>query len=114
MTMQAVAHSSPHAHGAAISRRAVLATFSGMALPRVFGAAQGEFRGIYPIVATPYQDDGSVDLATLAEEVRFLDRAGVHGIVWPQLASEYALLTYDERIAGAETIVKASDRKSVV
>ena len=37
-----------------------------------------------------------------------MDKAGVHGIVWPQLASEYALLTYEERIAGAETIVEAS------
>lgn len=91
-----------------LSRRALIAATAGVALPRAFGAGDEDFRGIYPIVATPYKDDGSVDLETLAEEVRFLDRAGVHGIVWPQLASEYALLTFDERIAGAETIVEAS------
>ena len=95
--------------GAALSRRTLLASFSGLALPSAYGAGKDEFRGIYPIVATPYKEDGSVDLATLAEEVRFLDRAGVHGIVWPQLASEYALLTYGERIAGAETIVRAAE-----
>lgn len=108
MPMQVAVHSRTRALGAPLSRRTLLATFSGLALPAAQGAAQDAFRGIYPIVATPYKDDGSVDLATLAKEVRFLDRAGVHGIVWPQLASEYALLTYDERIAGAEAIVEAS------
>ncbi len=91
-----------------LSRRALLVSLAGAAGSRVFATAHDGFRGIFPIVATPYKEDGSVDLETLAEEVRFLDRAGVHGIVWPQLASEYALLTYEERIAGAETIVQAS------
>lgn len=90
-----------------LSRRALLAAAPGLGLTRLFGARE-EFRGVYPIVATPYMDDGSVDLETLAAEVRFLDSTGVHGIVWPQLASEYALLTFDERIAGAEAIVEAS------
>lgn len=93
----------------AFSRRALLAaSLGGLAAPFARGAGPDRFRGIFPIMATPYRDDGSVDLDTLAEEVRFLDRAGVHGIVWPQLASEYALLTYDERIAGAEAIAKAA------
>ncbi len=108
MNMQAAAHSSRPEFGVAVSRRALLAGLSGLVLPRLPGVDGGEFRGIYPIVATPYKDDGSVDLVTLADEVRFLHRAGVHGVVWPQLASEYALLTYEERIAGAETIVKAA------
>ena len=91
------------------SRRNLLACFLGsLAAARGLGADAAEFRGIFPIVATPYRDDGAVDLETLADEVRFLDRAGVHGLVWPQLASEYALLSYEERIAGAETIVDAA------
>ena len=91
-----------------IHRRALFGLLGGAAAVRAFAQEAEEFRGIYPIVATPYHDDGSVDLKTLAEEVRFLDRAGVHGIVWPQLASEYALLTFEERIQGAETIVTAA------
>lgn len=92
-----------------LARRHFLACWlGGFAAARAAGAEDSEFRGIYPIVATPYGGDGSVDLKTLAEEVRFLDRIGVHGLVWPQLASEYALLTYEERIAGAETIVEAA------
>lgn len=106
--MQAAARSSEIEQDTRLSRRALLALVGGAALPRLHGAAGSEFRGIYPIVQTPYKDDGSVDLPTLAAEVKFLDRAGVHGIVWPQLASEYALLTVEERIAGAETIVEAS------
>ena len=108
MNMQAAARYRDSAPTGDWSRRALLAFLGGFAAPGALAADDGEFRGIYPIVATPYKDDGSVDLATLAAEVKFLDKAGVHGIVWPQLASEYALLTYEERIAGAETIVEAS------
>ncbi len=106
--MPAAARFSPVVGQPGLSRRALLAAFAAAPGLRALAADAAEFRGIYPIVATPYDDAGEVDLQTLAEEVRFLDRAGVHGIVWPQLASEYALLTFDERIAGAEAIVKAS------
>jgi len=106
--MPAAARSSPVVGQPGLSRRALLAALAAAPGLRALAADADEFRGIYPIVATPYDDAGEVDLQTLAEEVRFLDRAGVHGIVWPQLASEYALLTFEERIAGAEAIVKAS------
>ena len=106
--MPAAARFSPVVGQPGLSRRALLAALAAAPGLRALAADADEFRGIYPIVATPYDDAGEVDLQTLAEEVRFLDRAGVHGIVWPQLASEYALLTFEERIAGAEAIVKAS------
>lgn len=67
-----------------------------------------EFRGVYPIMQTPYTDSGALDLDTLAKQTKWLDRTGAHGIVWPQLASEYSLLTYDERIQGMSTIVAAN------
>lgn len=66
------------------------------------------FQGIFPIVQTPYTGDDKVDFETLAKEVAFLDKAGVHGIVWPQRASQYSHLSFEERIEGAETIVRAS------
>lgn len=95
-----------------ISRRALLAApAAALRAPRRAAAAEAAasgFRGIFPIVATPYRENGGVDMPTLANEVRFLHRAGAHGIVWPQLASEYALLTFAERIEGAETIVAAA------
>ena len=56
---------------------------------------------------TPFTEAGSLDLPVLAKQVRFLDRCGVHGMVWPQLASEYSTLSREERMAGAEAIVEA-------
>jgi 4-hydroxy-tetrahydrodipicolinate synthase len=41
----------------------------------------------------------------LAEEVKFIDRGGSHGFVWPQVASEWMTLTEKERMDGAEAIV---------
>lgn len=71
-------------------------------------AAGATFSGIYPIVQTPYTADDKVDFATLAREVEFLDRTGVHGIVWPQRASQYQYLTFEERLEGMEVVVEAN------
>jgi 4-hydroxy-tetrahydrodipicolinate synthase len=62
-------------------------------------------RGIFPIAQTPFTASGKLDLDALAEEVRFVDRCGAHGFVWPQLASEYSTLTESERFEGAEVIL---------
>ena len=92
-----------------ISRRDFLAAAAaGAALwPRAASAAPASrLQGVFPIMQTPFTDAGALDLATLAREAQFLHRIGVQGMTWPQLASEYAALTYDERIAGADTIVR--------
>ena len=49
---------------------------------------------------TPFNESGSLDLETLAREVQFLHRIGVQGMTWPQMASEWPTLTFDERCAG--------------
>jgi len=64
-------------------------------------------RGIFIIMATPYTDSGQVDWEDLEREVDFLDRCGVHGMVWPQMASEYDRLTKQERLTGMELLAKA-------
>jgi dihydrodipicolinate synthase/N-acetylneuraminate lyase len=68
-------------------------------------------RGIFIIMATPYTASKAVDDEDLAREVDFLDRCGVQGMVWPQLASEYARLTKEERFRGMEVIAKAAKGK---
>jgi len=76
----------------------------------VSGVARGAskpLRGIFPIAQTPFTESGKLDLDALAAEVKFVDRTGAHGFVWPQLASEYATLTEAERLAGAEAILAA-------
>ena len=42
--------------------------------------------------------------------MEFIDRGGVHGFVWPQMASETLSLTDKERTAGAEAIITAGKR----
>ena len=80
----------------------------GGAVTRVPAAEAKPLRGIFPIAQTPFTDSGKLDLDALAREVKFIDRTGAHGFVWPQLASEYATLTESERMAGAEAILAAA------
>jgi Dihydrodipicolinate synthase/N-acetylneuraminate lyase len=72
------------------------------------GADTKPLRGIFPILQSPYSNSGQLDTETLAKEVKFLDRLGVHGVVWPQLASEWSELKPEERSAGAESIMAAA------
>ena len=67
-------------------------------------------RGIFPIGQTPFTDSDQLDLATLVKELEFIDRGGVHGFVWPQMASETLSLTDGERTSGAEALVGAAKR----
>ena len=68
-------------------------------------------RGIFIIMATPYTASRSVDYEDLAREVDFLDRCGVHGMVWPQASSEYSKLTKEERLRGMEVLAEAAKGK---
>ena len=80
-----------------------------MALPRRGLLASPDtgskpLRGIFPIAQTPFTEDNKLDLDALVKELHFIDRGGVHGFVWPQLASEWPMLTESERLSGAEAI----------
>src|SRR5260370_29413121 len=72
------------------------------------GASPKTMRGVFPIMQTPYADSGRVDNEVLSKEVKFLDKIGVHGVVWPQLASEWTTIEPDERLAGAEAVMAAA------
>jgi 4-hydroxy-tetrahydrodipicolinate synthase len=69
-------------------------------------------RGAFMILSTPYTASGALDYDDLAGEVDFLVRCGVQGLVWPQLASEYTLLTKEERMRGMEVLAKAARGKA--
>ena len=64
-------------------------------------------RGIFPIASTPFTESDKLDLDALAAEVKFMDRGGVHGFVWPQNWSEWRTLTEQERFDGGEAILAA-------
>jgi 4-hydroxy-tetrahydrodipicolinate synthase len=71
-------------------------------------AAEGKpLRGLFPIGQTPCTPDNKLDLDSLAAEVKFCNRGGVHGFAWPQIASGWAGLTQKERMDGTEAILAA-------
>jgi 4-hydroxy-tetrahydrodipicolinate synthase len=86
----------------------------GLALPGGFLYAQGArpkpLRGIFPIAQTPFTAAGKLDVDGLVEEVKFVDRGGVHGFVWPQMVSEWLALTEPERLQGMEAIASAGKK----
>ena len=65
-------------------------------------------RGVFPVLQSPFDDVDRLDLDALAAEVEFCRRAGVHGVVYPAIASEFQYLTDDERRAGVEAVVIAA------
>lgn len=94
------------------SRREFLGTAAVSTLlpARAFAIENGvrKFEGVFAIPQTPFTDSGALDNETLGNEIEFLHRTGVQGITWPVNASEWSQLTVDERLSGAETIVRAN------
>jgi dihydrodipicolinate synthase/N-acetylneuraminate lyase len=96
-------------------RREFLQTLGGgaaaLALSRISlaaGPVEGKkLAGVFPIAFSPFTEENKLDLDGLASEVRFCNRGGVHGLVWPQLASAWSTLSDTERLDGAEAIVTA-------
>jgi dihydrodipicolinate synthase/N-acetylneuraminate lyase len=62
-------------------------------------------RGLFPIGQTPFLDNDKIDLDSLGAEVKFCNRGGVHGFIWPQIASGWSVLSEKERLDGAEAIL---------
>ena len=99
------------------TRRNWLASVGSAALlsPRVATTAPAKpMQGVFIILSTPYTSSKAVDWEDLAGEVDFVDRCGVHGLVWPQLSSELLQLTKDERLRGMQVLAKAVKGKKPV
>lgn len=57
-----------------------------------------ELQGVFPILPTIFRADGSLDDAGTANVFEYLLGAGAAGVVFPGLASEYDMLTMEERL----------------
>ncbi len=94
---------------AALLRREFFTACGAVFVPWVAGSQAGRkpLRGIFPIAQTPFTEADKLDVEALVEQLRFIDRGGAHGFVWPQLASEWSSLTEAERLRGAEALLSA-------
>ena len=86
------------------SARAANAVPAGAAAPMP-RPGRKQLQGLFPIGSTPVTGDDKLDLESLAAQVTFCNRAGVHGFVWPQIASGWTTLSEAERMAGTEAIL---------
>lgn len=74
-------------------------------------AAATPMQGAFMILSTPYTTADQIHHEDLAKQVDFLDRCGVHGLVWPQNSSEQRFLSKAERLEGMNTIAAAARGK---
>jgi 4-hydroxy-tetrahydrodipicolinate synthase len=68
-----------------------------------------EFRGIFSIPQTPFNETGDLLWEDLQRECDWIVRAGAHGLVYPVMASEYTVLSFPERVQGMNLAVEAVD-----
>lgn len=77
-----------------------------------------DIHGILPVLQIPFLGAGvaqEIDESSLRAEVEFCIRAGSHGLVLPALASEFMVLTPQERHSVVEIAIdEAADRVPVV
>ena len=66
------------------------------------------FRGVYPILATPFHEDESPDLESLERMVRFMQRLGVQGVTVLGVLGEANRMLDHEREAVVRTAVAAT------
>ena len=65
-------------------------------------------RGIFPVLQTPLDAKGDLDVVSLQSEVAFCIRAGAHGLVYPVLGSEFQFLSDRERQQMVSVVVQAA------
>ena len=82
-----------------------------MTLCTLFAAAQ--IGGVFPLLCTPYAEDGSLDCATLAKEAAFVADCGANGIIWPAAKDALDYLSPDEEQRGLAAIAAALDGRDI-
>lgn len=68
-------------------------------------------RGLYGILLTTYTDKDEVDSADLSSQADFV-AATAQGIVWPVLASEFYLMSDEERMANYAAVTEGSRKRA--
>ena len=70
-----------------------------------------EFRGVFPYLVSPVNQDGEVSAKVLARLCDDLIRAGVHGLTPLGSTGEFAYLNWVQRKRIVEVVVEAAQRR---
>ena len=73
-----------------------------------------EMRGPFPIMSTPYFEDGAVDYDGLKREAAWLIRCKSPGAIWCQSNDAIDLLTTEEKFRGFEACATVCEGKDIV
>jgi dihydrodipicolinate synthase/N-acetylneuraminate lyase len=65
--------------------------------------------GAFPVIPTPFDENGKIATECLRNVIDYLVGAGADGVVFPGLASEYSDLTREERLATTAFIGRVLD-----
>ncbi len=68
--------------------------------------------GIFQILHTPFDDDGTIDWSSFQRQIDYCMAAGTHGLVLPALASEFFTLSDAERFRVVEYAAKSIDGRT--
>ena len=68
-----------------------------------------DMKGPFPIMSTPYFEDGAIDYDGLVREVRFVCDSGCPGCIWGQSNDAVDLLTAEEKFRCFETCARAAE-----
>ena len=98
------------------ARRTCLFVLVSLACLVLSGAVPGPhaMRGPFPIMSTPYFDDGSVDCEGLAREVKWVAECGCPGVIWCQSNDAVDLLSKEEKFIGFEACATAAEGLDIV
>ena len=66
--------------------------------------AAAQIGGVFPLLCTPYSEDGSLDCDTLSKEAAFVADCGADGIIWPAANDAMKWLSPEEERRGLEAI----------
>ena len=71
--------------------------------------------GVFPVLPTPFHNNGTPDPESLARLVQYLIQSGVQGMTYPGVASEVGELSIEERVVLTQLVLdKAGHHRKVV
>ncbi|MBQ7190214.1 MAG: dihydrodipicolinate synthase family protein [Kiritimatiellae bacterium] len=84
------------------------------AVKKTPGGGDPRMRGPFPILSTPYLEDGAVDFESLGKGVAFVADSGCPGVIWCQSNDAVDLLTFEEKVKGFEACARAMEGKNAM